>query len=472
MKQVYLALLIVLVNHFYSFSQFSNFNSKKSSYSLDITQYGAISLLAVDVESGEILVEHNPLQRMTPASLTKVITTGAALSVIKPDFKFETQFYIREKDGRRSLIVKGKGDPTLGSDRFDETKPEFVFHQLLLKLQKTGITSINSIIVDNTFISGIKLPSKRLWEDIGNYYGAVPNALTYRENTFYLTMKSPSGVGQPAEIIKTEPNVDVELNCLVKTADNNKDSAYIYGYSDANQWYVSGSIPQNRDAFTIKGALPHPENTFAKELYNYLNNNGVKVNGFEVGAIEDVIEKKPFYIHYSPELKEIATVVNKVSHNLWADHLMFQLAHAQYKRADWDMGVKSLHEFWSEAIPEFSGLFFDGSGLSPFNAFSARDMVEVLRYLDTSEKSEVFKQSLSVAGMDGTLKSILRENEFKGKVIGKSGSLNGVLGYCGYITTKQGKTVAFCMMANRFTEPYKTIRANMERLMKEVILQN
>ncbi|MCG8581138.1 MAG: D-alanyl-D-alanine carboxypeptidase/D-alanyl-D-alanine-endopeptidase [Bacteroidales bacterium] len=449
------------------FSQQSN-QDNSDLYSLGISKHGALSVLAVDVKSGGVIVELNPDQRMTPASLTKVITTGAALGVIEPEFKFETQFFIKE----RNLIVKGKGDPTLGSDRFEETKPQVVFDKVLLALENEGITSVDKIKVDNSFLSGISLPSKRLWEDIGNYYGAVPNGLTYKENTFYLSMKSPRGVGLPVEIIKTEPEVSVELDCLVKTASNNRDSAYIYGYSEADKWYVSGSIPQGREEFTIKGALPKPEMTFANELYSYLNENGIKVNGIEHTQVMLSKREKPLLVHYSPELKDIVAVINKKSHNLFADHVMFQLAWNQYEKADWDSGVESLHEYWDNIIPDFTGRFFDGSGLSPFNAFSANDMVQVLSYIDSSAHSDVFKQSLSVAGVDGTLRSILKEDDFKGQLIGKSGSLNGVLCYCGYITTRKGNTIAFCMMANRFTETYKEVRANMEQLMKELIVQN
>lgn len=445
---------------------------KAHSYSLGVTRYGSLSVLAVDIESGNVVVEHHPYQRMTPASLTKVITTGAALCAIDPEFNYQTQFYLHEEDGAKKIIVKGKGDPTLGSNRFKETKPEFVFEQLLLALKDKGIATVDEIIVDNSFFGGVKQPSKRLWEDMGNYYGAVPNGVTYKENTFYLTMKSPDGVGLPVEIVKIEPEFDINVNCLVKTADNNKDSAYVYGYEDASLWYVSGTIPQNRDAFTIKGAVAQPELIFAKELHHYLNENGISVNGYVLDSFNISEGENLLYVHNSPALKRIVKVINKYSHNLWADHLMFQLAYNQCGKADWDNGVRAISDFWRKAIPDYSGQFFDGSGLSPFNAISAHDMVEALRYINVSGRGDAFKQSLAVAGVDGTLRSILKENGFRGKMIGKSGSFNGVLGYCGYITTNKGKTIAFCMIANRFTEPFKMIRTNMEQLMKEIIIQN
>ena len=450
---------------------------KTNAYTLDVTKYGALSLSAVDVSTHEVSVRHKPQQRMTPASLTKILTTGAALASLPNDYRYKTDFYLNKgDDAKMSLVIVGGGDPTLGSDRFEETKAKHIFKkvaELLLTLEHVHALE-GGITVDNSRYPGIKLPSKRLWEDIGNYYGAVPNGLSYKENTFFMSLQSPKGIGKTCSIVKTAPKVGVDFNCLVKSAANNKDSAYIYGNAAMKKWYVSGTIPQNRKEFTVKGALPQPEITLAQELGTFLRGKGIR-DGKEIKkqTLSQVCgTAKIIYTHHSPAINKIVSVINKRSHNLYADHLLFAMAETEYGIADWDKGVKKLTDFWRSKVPDFSGSFFDGSGLSPFNAVSAKDMVEALIWLNQSKYKQAFKQSLSIAGVDGTLKNILKENEFQGKVSGKSGSMNGVLGYCGYIQTKSGRELAFCIMANRFTEPYKVLRANMEGLIKEIISQN
>jgi len=449
----------------------------KDNYSLNITKQGALSVLAVDLHSNEVIVQHNPQQRMTPASLTKVLTTGAALSLLKPDYSYSTRFYlVNTNDAKKALLIVGSGDPSLGSERFASTKTKVWFEQVAKALlMQEGIHNLDGgIIIDDSCYPGIQHPSKRTWEDMGNYYGAVPHGLSYKENTFRLTLKSPAGVGQPCSIVKTSPKVDVNFNCLVKSAGNHKDSAYIYGNTFMKEWYVSGTIPQGRSAFVIKGALPNPALTMARELKAYLAAKGIKVSDRVTSQkFADVKEnKKVIYTHQSPPLLNLASVVNKRSHNLFADHLLFAIADKQQGSAGWDAGVQSLTKFWKNQVPEFSGVFFDGCGLSPFNAVSAADMVKTLTWMHSSECSDEFKQTLSVAGVDGTLKSILKDDAYKGRFIGKSGSLNGVLGYCGYLKTNEGRDIAFCIMANRFTEPFKELRANMEGLMQELINQN
>jgi len=446
-------------------------------YPLELSKYGALSVLAIDVSTGDVIIERHSQQRMTPASLTKIFTTGAGIASLPSNYRYKTRFYINKGvDSKTRLVIVGGGDPTLGSNRFNETKPENIFKEVadaLLMLE--GIHTIDGgIVIDNSCYSGTQLPSKRLWEDVGNYYGATPNALSYKENTFRLSLKSPAGVGKPCTIIKTIPKLNIEFDCRVKSAANRKDSAYIYGTPAMDKWYVSGTIPQGRSNFTIKGALPHPEATFANELRDFLRLEGIQMGSdLEYQSLSQLEgTNRVVYTHHSPSINKVTSVINKRSHNLYADHLLFSLGQETYGKSDWDNGVKALTGFWRSKVPGFSGLFFDGCGLSPFNAVSASDMVEALVWMNQSEHKEVFKKTLSVAGVDGTLRGILKDDGFKGKVIGKSGSMNGVLGYCGYIKTQEGKELAFCIMANRYTESFKELRANMESLMKALIVQN
>lgn len=439
----------------------------KELYSLNVSEFGSVSILAVNMDNDSVIAELNANQRMTPASLTKIFTTGACLASIENDYRYKTKFYV----DNNNLCVVGGGDPTLGSSRFESTKPDAIFAKVLQALKQKNIKHLNSIIVDNSCYSGIQQPSKRLWEDMGNYYGAVPNGLSYRENTFFLSMQSPEKLGEQCRIIDVKPHQNINIKCLVKSANNNKDSAYIYGNTYLKDWYVSGTIPKNRKSFTIKGAMPEPEVTFADELKAYLNTHGFQIETIQKKQLS-CADEKHFYTHKSPLITDIIDVVNKKSHNLYADHLLFSLAEHNRLNADWDNGAKSLSSFWENEVSDFTGTFFDGSGLSPFNAFSASDMVAALKCLNVTDNSDYFKQSLSVAGIDGTLRSIFKEKKYKGRFIGKSGSMNGVLGYSGYLTTQSGEEVAVCIIVNRFTESYKELRGKIELLLKEISDKN
>ncbi|MBS2100540.1 D-alanyl-D-alanine carboxypeptidase/D-alanyl-D-alanine endopeptidase [Carboxylicivirga linearis] len=435
----------------------------------NISVNGFISASVIDLKTNQSLIAFNEQKRLISASLTKIFTTGAAYDLLGGNYRFFTNFYLSNSK-KPSLIVKGGGDPTLGSDRWETTSEDFLFKHILNALRKNKVFEIHDVVIDDNLFLGVSYPSKRNWEDMANYYGATPHALTYKENTFRLTLSSPKQVGKICRVVKSDPEIDKQFNCLVKSSSVNKDSAYIYGHPDMDQWYVSGSIPAGRTSFVIKGALPDPSNTFATRLRLYLSANGIMVRGGVVkGKVEQYSNKKELLIHQSPALNQIIKVINKKSFNLFADHVFFQMALEQDKQANWDNSSFLLQNYWKERIDKFSGVFYDGSGLSPFNRFSSDDMVKALSYIYDQDYSDEFMSSLSVAGEDGTLKSLFKEDKVLGSFIGKSGSMNNVLGYCGYLTTQSGNEYAVCIMVNGFSEPFSEVRHRISLLLKDMM---
>nr|WP_321450993.1 D-alanyl-D-alanine carboxypeptidase/D-alanyl-D-alanine-endopeptidase [uncultured Carboxylicivirga sp.] len=454
----------------------SNLIPKEEGYSNqlnEISKNGFVSASVIDMTTGEAIVAFNEQKRLVPASLTKIFTSAAGFELIGNDYRFSTKFFLykAKSANKQSLIIQGGGDPTLGSDRWDETKEGYLFEKVFNALEKNNLRVVEDIILDDHLFSGITYPSKRNWEDIANYYGAAPNALTFKENTFRLKLSSPKNIGKTCKVVSTDPPIDKYFQCFVKSSTVNKDSAYIYGHPQMDTWYVSGSIPAGRSAFTIKGALPDPPKTLATRLQKYLSGHGISMQGeVKKGVIDHYKGKVLLFEHQSPTLAQIISVVNKKSFNLYADHLFFQIAISSGKEANWDNASIVLQSFWNKRIPDFSGTFYDGSGLSPFNRFSAKDMTEALCYVEKTRYSGNFKNTLSVAGQDGTLKSLFNSEEgIEGAFIGKSGSMNGVLNYCGYLTSCSGKKYAICIMVNGFNESFSEVRQHVAEFLNHVM---
>src|SRR5262245_51031055 len=69
---------------------------------------GAIVAVSIrDCGTGSPLVAVNPNLPMMPASNMKLLTSGAALQALGPDFEFKTRL-VRDAD---TLIIIGDGDP-------------------------------------------------------------------------------------------------------------------------------------------------------------------------------------------------------------------------------------------------------------------------------------------------------------------------------------------------------------------------
>lgn len=274
-------------------------------------------------------------------------------------------------------------------------------------------------------------------EDMANYYGAPPAAVTWRDNTFELFLKSPDQIGSVCEVVRTDPVFsDIRFQSSVKAAASRKDSAYIFGYPGSTEWEVRGSIPASQSSFRIKGALPFPGIRLGEEVAALLSPGG---------KIDVKISSRPFNYDRliklteieSPPVREIIQVVNQKSHNLLADHLFLAAGRTENTAYYWDVSRHHFEKFWEERLSLTPVRILDGSGLSPKNLVSADFMVGVLKFMYQSSNFDLFRSSLAVGGQSGTLVHMWKAPALQGKVMAKSGYMEGTLGYCGYIYTKR-----------------------------------
>ncbi|WP_430934388.1 D-alanyl-D-alanine carboxypeptidase/D-alanyl-D-alanine endopeptidase [Saccharicrinis sp. 156] len=444
---------------------------------LYVDDNGTITSIKVqEITTQEILFSQGENLRLMPASLTKVVTTATALELLGAGYTYQTDFFYRgEKKGTKlygDLIVTSYGDPTLGSRYFEETAPEMIFSAVADGLKKAGIQSIVGSL--HVIADQIGYSAPRLWEDMGNYYGASPQGFNWRDNTAEVTLSS-GAVGTKCRVVSIDPDIKpYSIRCEAVAAAHNNDSAYVYGIGKMQQWWIEGSIPKNRSLFKIKAALPDPRAAFKKDLIEYLNKNGIEIGEKRpVGASK---EKKniPICTYHSPPLSEIIKVVNQKSNNLFADQLLLTIAKELKGQPTWDYGNLAVREFWEDKI-DFNHSFRlrDGSGLTPKNLVSAKGMVQLLNWMNqNSGNFSFYAESLARGGESGTLRSVFKHPDLEGRIIGKSGSFEGVLGYCGYATTVSGKKTAFCIIANNYLVPTKKIRITMDEFMTKVVLEN
>jgi serine-type D-Ala-D-Ala carboxypeptidase/endopeptidase (penicillin-binding protein 4) len=434
------------------------------------------SVLVQSLITGDVIDSKNPDLLMTPASTLKVASTSWALEVLGGDYRFSTGFYI---DGviekgtlKGDLIIKGGGDGTLGSAYFPSTSADQVLSHIQQRFYEAGIVDIEGTIwIDQSLFAGNHFPAGRLWEDMANYYGAPPAAVSWRDNTFELFLKSPASIGSVCEVIRTDPAFpDIHFTSTVKAAASQKDSAYIFGYPGSADWEVRGSIPAGRASFRIKGALPFPEKLLGEELsalFSAGRRIEVKVSNRPL-SYEGLIKIMEIV---SPPVHEIIQVINQKSHNLLADHLFLAAARTEGNGYDWDASRISLKRFWKEhlSIPPYRIL--DGSGLSPKNLVSASFVVGVLRFMHQSPNFDLLKSSLAVGGQKGTLINMWKHPTLAGRVVAKSGYMEGALGYCGYIYTQKGDVLAFSVMVNHMTGHLPAVRQSIESYISDLIIR-
>ncbi|MGQ1891907.1 D-alanyl-D-alanine carboxypeptidase/D-alanyl-D-alanine endopeptidase [Thermophagus sp. OGC60D27] len=442
-----------------------------------LPDYASVSALVKDLCTGEVVAAHQPKKNRLTASLMKLVTTATALDLLGKDFKFATRLWftgsIHNGTLYGDLIIEGGGDPTLGSRYFPNQHPDSVLLRVKNILEKKCIKKINGqIFVDENYLQGSRYPSRRLWEDMGNYYGAPPAALTWRDNSLTVVLKSPPQIGAKCRVVSVFPQPDnITFNCRVISAKHNRDSAYIYGLPGLDMWEIRGSIPAGRNHFVIKGALPEPGLTFASEVGAIMDKNGnipiekitstnITTNIQLAGEIE------------SPPLSEIIKELNQHSLNLAADHLLIALGkkRASQNISEWDSGLQQIKHYWQRKDEQFCLNIKDGSGLAPQSTLSPAFLVEMLTTIyQDSLLFETFKNSLAISGESGTLKHFGKQAPLKGIIYGKSGSMKDVLGYAGYIFRNNEHPLVFCVMVNHHGKKNSDIRKCLENWLEKIV---
>ena len=167
-------------------------------------------------------------------------------------------------------------------------------------------------------------------------------------------------------------------------------------------------------------------------------------------------------------VSKIVQYTNQKSINLYAEALGMMLDKIRSKE-----GISAgPREFWiNNGIDLGHARMVDHCGLAPDNSISTKTMIEVLQFaFEDKTLWKALMASLPIAGESGTLRSMFRNSPAKGAIFAKSGLINGVRNYAGYIRTKSGNWMAFCVMTQNPGCSPQVIRKKLEQLLESLYL--
>ncbi|MCT4614077.1 MAG: D-alanyl-D-alanine carboxypeptidase/D-alanyl-D-alanine-endopeptidase [Marinifilaceae bacterium] len=464
MKSIYLILLIFASNICYS--QYKNAIKQTTSNFLEDPElqnsFSAISIY--DTNKKEYIISHNIEKRMLCASVMKLISTSTGLLTLGAEYRFKTKIEITGKIKNNSLYgdikIKGGGDPTLGSRYFKNNNFISFFRKILLENEIKTIKG--SIIYDDTYFR-VDIPDSWIWEDIGNYYGSIPNALSFGDNMFDIYLKS-SSVGSKTEILGTKPkNIGINFQNEVFASSVKKDLAYVYGSPFSKTRLIKGSIPANRSRFRVKASMFDPKIKLIKTIENTLEEMNIAV--YKKNIKTETLLKQ--YNFYSPKLEEISKITNKKSINLFADHIFLEIIKNNKGKVDWSTASNFIKEFWkTKGINTNHIAIKDGSGLSRLNYLNIQFINQVLEYMYNNKP--MFMSQLSIAGIDGSLKYINSKSNLVSNLYAKTGYINSVRAICGYLKTKSGRILQVCIVVNNHNLKFTAINNKLLRYLEKI----
>lgn len=439
-------------------------------------KHGSISLCVIDVASGKTVAQINPDLSLKPASNLKVLTTGSALALLGPDYRFSTKLQYEgtiNKSGilEGDLFLYGNGDPTLGSPLLEAaTGPEETLRLFRLAVQRAGIRRVQGRVIGDASAFGSQAYCRTWqWEDMGNYYAAGAWSLNWHENLHELHFKQ-TAEGKTPSISGTTPFVPglTFSNEVVSGSPGSGDNAYIFGAPYQMERYVRGSIPAGSGTFTIKGALPDPPLLLAQTLQQELSGVGIPTQGADRRFMSTVSDRTTLYTHYAPPLSAIVERTNMESVNLYCEAMLRTIGWEQSQEGRYAAGHKAIQEYWESRGLSWEGVFLDdGSGLSEGNAVPARFLAAFMRKmtLGPTDVFQAFEASLPVAGRSGSMKYALKGTAAEGRVLAKTGTLERVRALTGYVDTRNGQRLAFSVIVNRYEGSGGKIRKAMEQFL-------
>lgn len=415
-----------------------------------LTGRANMSVLMQNMRTGEIIDTYHPDHVVPPASVMKLLTTGAALELLGADFRFPTtlEYSAPVENGvlRGNLYIHGSCDPSLGW----KGRTAFL-DQWVRAIRKAGITRIEgSVVADMTMLDGDAQNPAWLCEDAGNYYAPGVFGINYYGNTMNIVLRSGE-VGSVAEVMKTEPQVDdVMFINRVRCTQITHDGAFVSGLPYSRERYLSGAVPSNLGTFGVKGDLPNPGLLLARHLTNRLREAGIAVTRdatYEADHNPLNPARTVLYTHYSEPLSELIKETNVNSNNLYAEALFRYLGTLYSVPGTIHNSSDLIRDFWRRRGVDMSAAIVkDGCGLAPQDAVCAKAFVQLLLYMARSKHAEAWFASLPVSGLSGTLKTLCPKTELEGRIHAKSGTIAGTKNFAGYLDMPNGDRWVFAIL--------------------------
>ena len=400
---------------------------------------------------------------LVPASVLKLFTTASALEILGSDTTFETDVYLDGKiDGKileGDIYLLGAGDPSLGSQDFKD-KPSYIdlFSSWAKALKDKGIKQIKgNIYADNSLFSGMQLPWRASFKNIGNYFAPKADALSIASNKYKIVFPPVKADQKNIMPIIAEPQIKgLEFKSEVyASTEVKREDVYATFEPASNIINLNGVLPVSKEKTTIYAALPNPAQFAAESFLESLQNAGIKVSGkAAVKKGENYSGKELLFTHISLPIRDIVKHTNKRSDNLYAEVLLRDIsAYSGGEGSAKDGLAKMKDTLINFGILEEDFDIYDGSGLSYSSNVSCRATITLLEQILEKPYAQDFKDSLVIAGNPaekGFFGGRVAKKSFAGKTLLKTGLLDRARTVAGYTKDKNGREIVFCFFINNF----------------------
>ncbi|MDF1760085.1 MAG: D-alanyl-D-alanine carboxypeptidase/D-alanyl-D-alanine-endopeptidase [Coxiellaceae bacterium] len=417
------------------------------------------------MKTGKILYQKNAANHFMPASTLKLVTATAALEYLKPNYRYNTWLLTDAKQLKGpalkgNLWVKFEGDPSLKRKQLNT---------LLANLKKRGISRINGhVYVDSSAYDDIKYAPGWIWDDLSYAYAAPTSAVVLNKNKFLLKITPAKNIGQRVRLnAKKMPAGIIHYNNQLVTVNQVKNCPVAIYNNQNNGYLIKGCFQKNWGVQHRLLAVTDPV-LYARQLIKQqLHELKIQYKG-RVGKQPAPKNTVEIAVHASPPLSQLAIKMLKKSDNLIADAFLKTMGQRYYKtQGTWQNGVEAMQKILAPitGINFKNTLITDGAGLSRYNLITPMQLAKLLNfaYHDLEIEPELLA-AMPIAGKDGTLEYRMRSLKHPRNVRGKTGTMSGVSGLAGYLTTTHKDVLSYVILINNFVGKVREYRKIEDRI--------
>jgi len=403
------------------------------------------SVHIVKADSGETTYSHNANRAMVPASNMKIIITAAALKYLGADYEYKTKVGLCSQ----ALVVIGSGDPLL-SDRVTDAKygrkNGWIFEDIATALKNNGITAIKDIVVDSSIFDDQRTHPNWPVKELNRWYACQVSGLNYNGNCIEV---APKTVGRKVKL-SVEPQTGyVEIINKCKPTSRPPNTVWCSRPFGTNTITVRGKC--YKQSQPVRVTVERPAAFFAFLLAENLARAGINADGQLIEKAVDENYNFRLLREYNSSLTDCLARCNKDSFGLAAEALLKTIAadtRQGGKNGGWAGGREVISQYLLGLGIDKSEFYIDdASGLSKENKLSANAITKVLLDSYKSKGWQLYKNSLAVGGVDGTIDKYFKEKKYKAKILGKTGYVSGVKSFSGVCIASDGDYI-FSILAN------------------------
>lgn len=400
-----------------------------------------VGIAAVDLRTGQTLLDINAAAPLIPASNQKLLTSAFALARLGRDFRFTTTVYSLGDD----ILVVGDGDPTLGDPVLAAAAEKSIYAELdrwAQAIRQTRGTVIGDLVLCTSWLRGSGRHEdwpRGQWQ---RWYAAPAASLNFNDNCFDITFSVASGRATPrvqpaSRFIQVVSQVQVARKHGWSASTNEDDSVLT----------LTGTLARGGEE-PVSVAVDHPPLLLGRALAERLALAGVTLGGTVRAApvaSVDLAQARRIAQTTTP-LAVVLARSNKRSLNLAAECLFLRAGDGTWT------GSAALMARTLQEVPglDTTGLVIrDGGGLSRGNRVSAATMTALLSAVLRRSEGKLLVDSLPISGTDGTMQRRLAESPYRGRVLGKTGYIAGVCTLSGYVLDEAGRpAIAYSILVN------------------------